>query len=637
MRLLFSVSVSFVWVTIVNAQYSVYQPKNQVIFGGSSFNYTNTAAAAAASYTGAAAYDPTILNPPACSQPPDPHTGSSATHEHWWHTQSIDPSKWWLLWVLYRDVGVESSLGKEQVPFLNLMANLVERVGWVQVRVGGNSQENAELVESLPNGAMLAKDTNNTSNPTGTPPLAFTTDLLYLMANISSLTNTHWYLGIPFFNTTPFSLEIVENGQQILGDYLIGFQAGNEPDLYGARSHGHRPSVRSLYMSKLEVGTDKMCQTYSPVDYFGEVGTLIQQIANDPLIPKKDNLLIVPSVQTSWTPESVWDTGIVSSYSSSILSLAVERYPDDNCAAVYPSRGGVVQNPQDIFINYLQHNASTNMASYYTNSTAFAVQNGKPNFTGGAIPHRWTECVLQSVYPTTDQPILRSTNGPSGRSTTLLWSWSEVLGPHNTSQVVDLTSNINTPIYAVYENGAPTKIRLARQHIPPRSPSAAVPQGQSNATPSQVQVKYLLADSVSAKANFTWAGQTFGNNFGSDGRLVGDLNVTTVQCDTTANTCSVPVPAPGFALVFLTSDSLSAVSPASTVTYPTTVQSRTVNTIFIDPSMLATAYGHSGMGNIRGATSPGSSSASVPRATLPGASALLAAALGAVVVARRWL
>ena len=109
-----------------------------------------------------------------------------------------------------------------------------------------------------------------------------------------------------------------------------------------------------------------------------------------------------------------------------------------------------------------------------------------------------------------------------------------------------------------------------------------------------------------------------------------------MQCDTTANTCAVSVPAPGFALVFLTSDALSAVSPASTVTYPTTAQTRTVNTIYIDPSMLATSYGHSGMENVRGATSPGSSSASSLRATLPGALALFAAALGAVAVARRW-
>jgi hypothetical protein len=96
-----------------------------------------------------------------------------------------------------------------QVPFLNLMANIVERVGWVQVRVGGNSQESAELVPSLPNGLMLAKDTNNTSGPTSTPPLEYTPDLLYLMGNISKLTNTHWYLGtllVFLFNGTYYHL-----------------------------------------------------------------------------------------------------------------------------------------------------------------------------------------------------------------------------------------------------------------------------------------------------------------------------------------------------------------------------------------------------------------------------------------------
>ncbi|KAH9061953.1 hypothetical protein EDB87DRAFT_1716698 [Lactarius vividus] len=686
MHILSPVAVSFVCATIVNAQYNIYQPKNQVIFGGSALDCTNAAAAAAASYTGAAAYDPTILSPPAVPNPPIPtQIPVQLTSSGGIPNLSIPQNGGFFGFSIEMSVSnqVCDLSGKEQVtyfprlpsylvptsissylqvPFLNLMANLVERVGWVQIRVGGNSQENAELVENLPNGAMFAKDTNNTSNSTSKPPLAFTTDLLHLMANISSLTNTHWYLGIPFLNTTPFSLEIVENGQQILGDYLLGFQAGNEPDLYGARSHGHRPS------------------TYSPSDYFGEVGTLIQQIASNPLIPKKDNLLIVPSVQTSWTPES-------SSGKSPVLTISVEashfhsRYPDDNCAAVYPSRGGVVQNPQDIFINYLQHNASTNMASYYTNSTAFAVQNGKPfvmfetntascsgfpgisnsfgaalwaldwaltmaysNFTG-ALFHIGGQNAYYNPFtppPTNQSTFHQWTVGPVYYSALVM---AETLGPHNTSQVVDLTSNINTPIYAVYENGAPTKVALFNFVTDSTGASTYTATisigggstGQSNATPSQVQVKYLLADSVSAKDNFTWAGQTFGNNFGSDGRLVRDLNVTTVECDTTANTCSVPVPAPGFALVFLTSDALSAVSPASTVTYPTTVQTRTLNTIFIDPSMLATSYGHSGMEDIFGATSSGSSSALALRVTLPGGPTVFAAALGAVMVARRWL
>jgi hypothetical protein len=75
------------------------------------------------------------------------------------------------------------------------MANIKERAGSVQVRIGGNTQESAQLVQRLPNGTILAKDTSNISNPTGTPPLTYTPDLLYLMGNISALTNTRWYLG----------------------------------------------------------------------------------------------------------------------------------------------------------------------------------------------------------------------------------------------------------------------------------------------------------------------------------------------------------------------------------------------------------------------------------------------------------
>jgi hypothetical protein len=44
-----------------------------------------------------------------------------------------------------------------QVPFLNLMSNIVARTGHVKVRVGGNSQEEATLVDSLDNGKILEK------------------------------------------------------------------------------------------------------------------------------------------------------------------------------------------------------------------------------------------------------------------------------------------------------------------------------------------------------------------------------------------------------------------------------------------------------------------------------------------------
>lgn len=59
----------------------------------------------------------------------------------------------------------------------------------------------------------------------------------------SSSTHPH-HLGIPFFNVTPPQLAIAEASQAILGDFLLGLQAGNEPDLYSA--HNHRPSASSL-------------------------------------------------------------------------------------------------------------------------------------------------------------------------------------------------------------------------------------------------------------------------------------------------------------------------------------------------------------------------------------------------------
>lgn len=44
------------------------------------------------------------------------------------------------------------------MPFLNLMANLQQRTGRINIRVGGNTQETATLVDSTPDGKILEKD-----------------------------------------------------------------------------------------------------------------------------------------------------------------------------------------------------------------------------------------------------------------------------------------------------------------------------------------------------------------------------------------------------------------------------------------------------------------------------------------------
>ncbi|KAI0270636.1 glycoside hydrolase family 79 protein [Gloeopeniophorella convolvens] len=648
---------------LASAQYSVYQPVNQVIFGGTtSTTSTQTGAAAAATYTGAAAYDPTVLNPPAPPNPPVPTGQFVQLYSGGMNGLSKQQSGAFFGFSVEMSVATHVCHSLLQVPFLNLMANIKERCGWVQVRVGGNTQESAELLPSLPNNTILAKDTSNTFNPTGTPPLAFTPDLLYMMANISALTNTYWYLGVPFFNTTPFSLEIVEQGQVILGDYLLGLQAGNEPDLYAAPPRTHRNPG------------------YDANGYLADIGTLVNQVSGDSLISKKQDLFIIPSISPGWRPEDVWNTGIVGTYTDSLYALAVERYPNNNCIALYG--GGTPINPQDVFPDYLTHNASTGLVQDYINSTAFAMQSNKPfmmfetntascsgfpgisdSFGAALWGLDWAFTMAfnnfstalfhiggQNAYynpftpPPTNQSTFRQwTIGPIYYSAL---AFAEALGPSNASQVIDLTQNEFTPTYAIYENGTPTKLALFNFVTDPSGANDWIATiavgggqtGQPGATPSSIKVKYLSAPSVSFKGNMTWAGQTFGNNFESDGRLAGNLDVQTVNCDTNAGTCQVKVPAPSFALVFLTDTALSAVSPDSTMTFATTALTRTANTIFIDPTMLANSNGNYGMEDKKGATSFGSSGALALRDALPRSFmfAFAAAAFGALFVGRRW-
>ena len=153
------------------------------------------------------------------------------------------------------------------VPFLNLMSNLEERAGGVVIRLGGNTQEYAAMVDSLPKGLTFSKSvfaSNQTVSfiscnislffiffsQTQTPAVVYTIDMFYMTANISSMLNVKWFLGmcislhqkiplllfrplgIPFNDSVDWRLTIAEKGQQILGDNLLGLQAGNEPDFY---------------------------------------------------------------------------------------------------------------------------------------------------------------------------------------------------------------------------------------------------------------------------------------------------------------------------------------------------------------------------------------------------------------------
>jgi hypothetical protein len=198
---------------------------------------------------------------------------------------------------------------------------------------------------------------------------------------------------------------------------------------------------------------------------------------------------------------------------------------------------------------------------------------------------------------------------------------AEVLGRSNQSQVMDLGvngGNPSTPGYAVYENGTPMKVALfnylddesGAHHLSVAISIGGGETGQPAGTPPSVRVKYLLADHVTTKSNFTWAGQSLGANFKSDGRLQSGLNVVNVPCDAAANTCTITVPAPGFALVFLSDKAYMDSTPSGeTLTFATTAYTRTDNTATVEPQVLETSNRHSGKDRVNMcSTSKGSSS-----------------------------
>ncbi len=76
--------------------------------------------------------------------------------------------------VQFHHIDIKSS-SLIQVPFLNLMANLQQRTGRINIRVGGNTQETATLVDSTPDGKILEKDLQAVSGTVSWGVLALVT------------------------------------------------------------------------------------------------------------------------------------------------------------------------------------------------------------------------------------------------------------------------------------------------------------------------------------------------------------------------------------------------------------------------------------------------------------------------------
>ncbi|CAK9784638.1 hypothetical protein CC85DRAFT_325945 [Cutaneotrichosporon oleaginosum] len=641
-------------------------------------------------YTGLRAYDPTRLVPPPPPQPPTTQVtiGIPNSPNTQGYPLSIKQRGNFLGFSIELSIATSvMGLSPQRIKpsFLNYMANIRNRAGVGPIiRVGGNTQDRSSLfVNGLPEGGSLQKVKDNSPNmPTKTPIVSYSLDLLYTLANISSLVDAKWYFGLAFNQSNAASISdnmpiAAGYAQKILGSHLRGLALGNEPDLY--LRHGKRP------------------QPWGMVDYINEFNTARTKIMGNPDVTNHQTLL-GPSVccrvdgfdlpdvlGTTWLNENI----------DYLAAVTVQRYPANNCQI-----NGRVIDPQAIFPNFLNHTGVQALTAEYLAGSAIAQARGKemlmlefntascggfPGLSDSFGAAMWiadwafqlawgnfSTALLhvggQNVYynPFTPPPFdgvgKQWTTGTTYYSTLIV---AEAFGRTGTAQVVDLLpdgGDMFHPAYVVYENSAPARVvlfnyvsdpsgastynavislsDLVRVAPPPpptppvtdaspstpddgtaepaddpvvpvanpapgasdattpaasepapapapastpaasdpaSTPPAADPNAQSppvkRATlPSSVFVRYFRAPTVSEQYNITWAGQTLGYSFASDGRLYGATETQEFACHN--GECVVPVPAPAIAIVYLSPDALyeSTPEPQATQTYATTAQ-----------------------------------------------------------------
>lgn len=202
------------------------------------------------------------------------------------------------------------------------------------------------------------------------------------------------------------------------------------------------------------------------------------------------------------------------------------------------------------------------------------------------------------IQPFTPPPgnltnIYQWTTGSVYYSTLLI---AEIFGQSNKSRVADLNiqgeNAMFHPAYAVYEDDAPSRVVLFNYVNDPSGAStytATIPAPGSNT----VHVRYFSAPSISEHSNITWAGQTMGLSYASDGRLHGNVSTTTITCQNSQ--CQIPVAAPAIAVVYLSDQALTLSSPpvqGGTAAFETTRIG--FGSATVDPKVMETSNGQNG-------------------------------------------
>ncbi|KAH7106403.1 hypothetical protein BKA62DRAFT_765954 [Auriculariales sp. MPI-PUGE-AT-0066] len=493
--------------------------------------------------------------------------------------------------------------------FLNLMSNLKERGGPPVLRLGGNSQEKAALVPELEKGHSIKRQVIGPSSFTNTPTVLFTKGIMEAMKVASDLIGIHWFMGAPMNQTQPARLEIIEATEPILGDYLLTWHIGNEPDLYN--NHGYRVN-------------------YTEEAYILEYTQIRDAIQADPNIQGKNKMggPAICECNTGWSNiDLVNNQHYLDLFGSNLNALIVMHYPTDNCPTLNPDgswthiEGQVlIDKTQGLFNNYARHNLRT---PTYLPMAAAAQGAGKPlvlletntascngylGLSDAFLATLWNLDLAMQLASYGFSHMMIHLGGhqayynpfmspPWNSSAPFMWTVgppfysilvaSEFIGPNGNTRVGDLKINGDNSYmagYVVYENNQPVRVLLINFMDDPSGAHDYTARIQTNGV-------------AQAKFNITYANQTFGGYFESDGVLRGTQFTDQIPCQ--GNICSVKVKAPGATVVFLTSDTIFDANTDKIETFATTATTKMYNTAAVDGLTLATTNGLNGQARLK--------------------------------------
>ncbi|KAK0456888.1 glycoside hydrolase family 79 protein [Armillaria borealis] len=448
---------------------------------------------------------------------------------------------------------------------LNYLSEIRTRTGSnpVRLRIGGNSADSSTYLQNQTSPMLKLTDPNANYN---NQPVDYGPMLWQVLQNVSgSVGGTEYLIGISLSDpNNTIGSKIAGDAKEILGDNLDSILVGNEPDLY--TSHGNRPGL----------------QNYTVQDYIGEFSEVTNYLndtsAGDILKPR----------YVLWDLATLLQQGYLATFSNILKYITLQHYPQNNCFGSY----------QYELPYYLQHSNTVGLASWQQYGIDIVASNtsaGHPRLVmsefnsascGGianisdtfAVGSLWTvDYALQmasvgysaayihtrekGIFYNPIDPPNRTVSGDTWTTNSPFYAvlaMPEILQANNGSIVVDLnlegsmTGNSTVAGYAIYDAGSLSASKLVLFNYDSSSPS----------------IKYLASSDINEKRNIAWGGQSFVGV--SDGKPVNVTRDTSGfswlplsgDLDCMGN-CTIEVPGPSLAVVYLSDSSNSSNSSES--------------------------------------------------------------------------